>query len=140
MKRKFLVEIDIPENTGDLCWDNDETGLQALHDCVVSELSVASFHALVNSLKESEDYQAFIARQINVRNSFKVIEPVPEEREKFTAEEIQEWLDGFKMSDENGEFGDHNAATLHNAYIMLHDDQDGIEAYFGRKDYYENFK
>jgi len=77
MKKKFTVEIDIPENTGDLCWDQDETGLQAFHDCIVSPLAICSLNALRSAADEDESYQKFISRQVEVRNSFTVLEPKP---------------------------------------------------------------
>ena len=77
-KKRFIVEIEIPSSTGDLCWDQDETGLQAFHDCIASVLPQVSLKWLTSSLGEGEEYQAFIKRQNDVRDSFKVINPISE--------------------------------------------------------------
>lgn len=77
-KRRFIVEIEIPEETGDLCWDHDETGLQAFHDCVVSTLPATSLDAVIDSLNEKSEYKNFIERQCRVRKSFKVIKALNE--------------------------------------------------------------
>jgi hypothetical protein len=78
MKKRFIVEIDIPENSGDLCWDEDQTGLQAFHDCVVSVLPEVSLKwtliAAQDDSKYNKEFSAFIEKQNNVRKSFKVIE------------------------------------------------------------------
>jgi hypothetical protein len=77
MKKQFLVEIEIPEGTGDLCWDQDETGLQAFHDCIVTQLSITNLREFVASQDEEIEYRNFIDRQNSVRKSFKVISPKP---------------------------------------------------------------
>jgi hypothetical protein len=134
-KKQFLVEIEIPDGTGDLCWDQDETGLQAFHDCVASVLCQVSFQQLISALAERQEYQDFIKRQNDVRDSFKVIEPIADScRTKFTTEEIREYIKGFTWADGDGEV---TGADLHNAYLMLEDPQDGIEGYFERQDYYK---
>lgn len=73
IKKRFLVEIEIPENTGDLCWDEDETGLQAFHDCIVSALPEINLRNIVNAQNKCIEYQDFIERQNKVRESFKII-------------------------------------------------------------------
>lgn len=78
MKKRFIVEIDIPENTGDLCWDQDDTGLQAFHECIVSVLPRISLKDLASSLNETVAYKNFIQRQNDVRDSFTVIDPKPQ--------------------------------------------------------------
>lgn len=72
MIKKFIVELDIPENTGDLCWDQDETGLQAFHDCIVIALEEHSMHSLERSNDKRLEFQEFIKRKNLVRNSLKV--------------------------------------------------------------------
>ena len=77
--KRFIVEISIPEETGDLCWDQDETGLQAFHDCIVSNLPRISLQDMSNIAKDelngkpNKYYRLFIERQCSVRDSFKVI-------------------------------------------------------------------
>lgn len=78
MKRQFLVEIDVPENTGDLCWDHDSTGLQAFHDCILAALLSHNFFVYADALGHSEAYIKFIERENSVRASLKVLEPKPE--------------------------------------------------------------
>ena len=74
MKKQFLVEIDVPENTGDLCWDEDETGIQAFHDCIVSAIPEISLKWLVIGEKsECDHFKRFIQRKNSVRESFKII-------------------------------------------------------------------
>ena len=77
MKKKFLVEIDIPENTGDLCWDQDETGLQAFHDCIVQALAVSNLTYLSMTKDSNESLKQHIKMKQDVRDSLKVIEPKP---------------------------------------------------------------
>ena len=79
-KKQFLVEIEIPDDTGDLCWDQDETGLQAFHDCVVLAISESNLNWIARSLNEGKEFQDFIERQNKVRDSFKVISTVQPER------------------------------------------------------------
>ena len=80
-KKRFIVEIEIPDNTGDLCWDQDETGLQAFHDCVVSVLPQVSLRDTCSVAKDELEgkangqYKSFIERQCAVRNSFRVVKP-----------------------------------------------------------------
>ena len=76
--KRFVVEIEIPDDTGDLCWDQDETGLQAFHECVVSVLSQISLSDTCDAANERVEYREFIQRQCDVRDSFKVISPKPE--------------------------------------------------------------
>jgi hypothetical protein len=75
-KKKFIVEIDIPEETGDLCWDNDETGLQAFHDCIVPALAESNLRWLVAAQGERVEFQNFIERKNAVRDSFKVLDTI----------------------------------------------------------------
>jgi len=55
--KQFIVEITIPDETGVLCWDQDETGLQAFHDCIVSVLPIISLRNLVAAVNENIEYQ-----------------------------------------------------------------------------------
>ena len=77
-KKRFIVEIEIPDDTGDLCWDQDVTGLQAFHDCVVSVLPQISLRDTVNAVDERVEYRKFIERECNVRESFRVVKPIEE--------------------------------------------------------------
>ena len=77
MKKRFLVEIDVPENTGDLCWDEDETGLQAFHDCIISDIPKINLNWLIISEKSDCDhFKRFIHRKNSVRSSFKIIKDI----------------------------------------------------------------
>ena len=78
-RKQFLVEIEIPDDTGDLCWDQDETGLQAFHDCIAAGIRDSSLHWLCASVNERKEYRDFIERQNKVRDSFKVISTVQPE-------------------------------------------------------------
>lgn len=80
-KKRFIVEIEIPDNTGDLCWDLDETGWQAFHDCIEAELPVISLEALVNAQNKDELFKDFIDRQNKIRSSFKVISSIGDPQE-----------------------------------------------------------
>ena len=78
-KKQFLVEIEIPENTGDLCWDTDETGLQAFHDCIICELPASNIKWYTHAAKTGDaHFQKYIERKNQVRDSFKVIKPISE--------------------------------------------------------------
>ena len=77
-KKRFIVEIEIPDETGDLCWDQDVTGLQAFHECVVSVLPQISLREFVDAKDERIEYRNLIDRQIAVRKSFKVVQPISE--------------------------------------------------------------
>jgi hypothetical protein len=55
---------------------------------------------------------------------------------KFTVEQIQEYFRGWEIVGHEGEYL--SLAALHNAFITLDCESDGIEAYFKRKEYYEN--
>jgi antirestriction protein len=50
-------------------------------------------------------------------------------KDKFTITEIREYFEGWDMAG-------FKSAALHNALLMLEDDQDGIVAYFNRKEHY----
>lgn len=76
MKKRFIVEIDIPEETGDLCWDHDVTGLQAFHDCIVSVLPEINSRRLAMAHDQPMDFKKYIDRVNGVRDSFKVIKPL----------------------------------------------------------------
>lgn len=76
MKKRFIVEIDVPEETGDLCWDRDVTGLQVLHDCIVSVLPEVNVRRLAAAYGKPMEFQKYTDRLNSVRESFKVIKPL----------------------------------------------------------------
>lgn len=78
MKKQFVVEIDVPENTGDLCWDHDKTGLQAFHDCVTNALLSHNLYTYTEALGQSARYIEFVEMENKVRASLKVLKPKPE--------------------------------------------------------------
>ena len=57
---------------------------------------------------------------------------------KFTTEEIKEWLEGWYVADGNGGIKTVNGCKeglgLQSILVLLECDQDGIEAYFERKE------
>ena len=73
-KKQFVVEVEIPEGC-DAVWDNDDTGLNALHDCVITPLHEINLHRLCDafqSLKKEESeankqYMKFVERNNAVR-------------------------------------------------------------------------
>jgi hypothetical protein len=76
MKKRFIVEIEVPTDTGNLCWDRDEIGLQVFHECITAVLPQISLRDRINVVDENDDYRNFIERQCMVRDSFKVINPI----------------------------------------------------------------
>ena len=58
---------------------------------------------------------------------------------KFSTEEIKEWLEGWYVSDNNGGIKEENGQKvglcLTSILTLLECDQDGIEAYFERKEW-----
>lgn len=77
-KKRFIVEIEIPDNSGDLCWDSDKTGRQAFHDCIEADIPVISLDELINAQNKDELFKEFIERKNQVRSSFKVISSISE--------------------------------------------------------------
>jgi hypothetical protein len=57
---------------------------------------------------------------------------------KFTVKQIQEYFRGWEMVGHKEEYL--SLSALHNAFITLECESDGIEAYFKRKEYYEKQK
>lgn len=55
----------------------------------------------------------------------------------YTVDQIKDWLSGFFYVDGNGKVLNHGLA-LKSIIQLIEDDQDGIEAVFERKEYYEN--
>ena len=59
------------------------------------------------------------------------------DRTHFTIKEIREYINGFRWILPNGSISEVDDSTLHNAYLLLDDEQDGIVSYFWRQDYYK---
>ena len=82
MKKRFVIEIEVPEDSGDLVWDEDETGLNALFDCVIKPLCEINLRKYVWALECDKKWKGgverFVLKQNAVRDSLKVIFPKPQ--------------------------------------------------------------
>ena len=80
VKKRFIVEIDVPTEGVDMTWEEDKTGLQAFHDCIASCIPEISLDRLYGALKDEskykEEYLEYTEKHNKVRDSFRVIEPL----------------------------------------------------------------